>query len=394
MSRPLRVVFATTYIHYPQGGGGLERNTHELCLALKARGLRPAVLCSLRADDSWLCRVNRAKRFLLRQDFPADGGLGYPVFRGWLEDGTEEVTERFGPDLAIVQVPQPLALLRAFAGRGVPGAAYVHEVEAIDDIRTVAAEGFPVLANSRFTAARLRERCAVTAEVIRPLIHPEAFETPNRPERALFINTRPRKGLEVALRLAEARPDVPFDFVTNNRLDPEPMRALTDRAHAAGNIALHAARRDMRPLYARARVLLAPSQWEEAWGRVATEAHVNGIPVLASDRGGLPESVGPGGILLSADAPLPDWLEAFGTIWDDPANRSALSRAARAYAARDEIRPEVIVDVLCHLLPRMAGDRGPWRSDTDPRRFVSGASERSEGDAQSPSRPLAGQEAA
>src|SRR3546814_9881685 len=43
---------------------------------------------------------------------------------------------------------------------------------------------------------------------------------------------------------------------------------------------------DMREVYRRTHTLLVPSQWEEAWGRVATEAQFSGIPVLASDRGG------------------------------------------------------------------------------------------------------------
>lgn len=43
-----------------------------------------------------------------------------------------------------------------------------------------------------------------------------------------------------------------------------------------------------------ARVVLMPSLWEESFGRVAAEAMANGIPVLSSDRGALPETVGAG----------------------------------------------------------------------------------------------------
>ena len=52
------------------------------------------------------------------------------------------------------------------------------------------------------------------------------------------------------------------------------------------------------------KILLAPSKWEEAWGRVASEAHCSGIPVVGSRRGGLPEAIGEGGIVLDYDAPL------------------------------------------------------------------------------------------
>jgi glycosyltransferase involved in cell wall biosynthesis len=53
-----------------------------------------------------------------------------------------------------------------------------------------------------------------------------------------------------------------------------------------------------------ARVLLAPSVWEEPFGRVAAEALLNGVPPIVSDRGGLPDAVNDGGFVL----PLPDGL--------------------------------------------------------------------------------------
>ena len=41
-----------------------------------------------------------------------------------------------------------------------------------------------------------------------------------------------------------------------------------------------ASRGDMRSVYAKCRILLAPSVWEEAYGRVVTEAQISGIPVV------------------------------------------------------------------------------------------------------------------
>ncbi|MGH7046640.1 MAG: glycosyltransferase [Stellaceae bacterium] len=351
-----RVLFAATRVHVPQGGGGAERNTHELCRALQARGLVPAVWCGLSPDRSWLSHANRLERFALRRRFPRDRGCGYAVFRGWdwSEAAAAEVVTRFPADLAIIQMPQPEPLIRSLGRCGVPSAVYVHEVETIDDLGALGRAGVRFLANSRFTATRLREQCGIEAAVVRPLVEPEDYRVPTRRERVLFVNTVPRKGLEVALRLAWSRPDIPFDFVWNWILKPDRVAALAQQAAACGNISLHPPTRDMRPLYAAARILLAPSQWEEAWGRVATEAHVNGIPVLASDRGGLPESVGPGGILVPADAPHEAWLAALARLWDEPEAYAGYSAAARAYALRPEIQPSVIVDELCQLLPELA----------------------------------------
>ena len=54
----------------------------------------------------------------------------------------------------------------------------------------------------------------------------------------------------------------------------------------------------MASVYARARVLLVPSLWWESGPRVIVEALANGIPVIGSSSGGVPEVIGDGGIIL------------------------------------------------------------------------------------------------
>jgi glycosyltransferase involved in cell wall biosynthesis len=100
--------------------------------------------------------------------------------------------------------------------------------------------------------------------------------------------------------------------------------------------------------------LLVPSQWEdETWGRVVTEAQFSGIPVVTSDRGGLPESVGPGGIVLPYDAPATAWAEVLTALWSDEARYAPLSQAALDHAARAEIDLEHQVSQLMDTLNRI-----------------------------------------
>ena len=276
----MKILLVSKYLHYPQGGGGLERNTHELCLRLLKHGVTPAVMCDLSADYSPLMLRNRlARRLNPRIRFPVDRGLGYPVYRGWSEDdGAAEVMQRFRPDVVIAQSAEPVPILRQFEGMGVPLMAYFHEVERVWDAGTIAAMGdVGLLANSEFTARKMRENGAATLPtVIRPLIDPSFYRTARTPKSVLFVNAKPHKGVEVAFAIAERRPDVQFDFTRPWNMKPAEVQALKERARAVGNITLHEPTNNMRSLYARARLLLAPSQWEEAWGRVATEAQVNG----------------------------------------------------------------------------------------------------------------------
>lgn len=46
----------------------------------------------------------------------------------------------------------------------------------------------------------------------------------------------------------------------------------------------------MEPVFDNISVLLMPSVWQEAWGLTATEAQLRGIPVVASNVGGLVEA--------------------------------------------------------------------------------------------------------
>jgi len=89
--------------------------------------------------------------------------------------------------------------------------------------------------------------------------------------------------------------------------------------------------------------VLMPSVWEESWGRVVSEAQVSGIPALASNTGGLPEAVGPGGMLVDRQADLSDWLHALSQLWDDDARYDHYARAARTHSHRPEFQPNAVV---------------------------------------------------
>jgi glycosyltransferase involved in cell wall biosynthesis len=83
-------------------------------------------------------------------------------------------------------------------------------------------------------------------------------------------------------------------------------------------------------LRAHAGVLLAPSRWEEPCPYTVLEAIAAGVPVLAADRGGLPEVVGAGQALPAEDAGA--WADRLARLWRDPAERGRLGSDALADA--------------------------------------------------------------
>ena len=74
---------------------------------------------------------------------------------------------------------------------------------------------------------------------------------------------------------------------------------------------------DIRDVYRRTKVLLVPSQWNEAFGRVVLEAMHNGIPVIASDVGGLPEACGGAAMLVEEYNSLDAWSSRMDELADE-----------------------------------------------------------------------------
>jgi glycosyltransferase involved in cell wall biosynthesis len=339
----MRILFASDYAHIPENTGGLEVNTHELSLALLEAGHEPVVLAVLLGRGWTGLNARLHLRLRRRGGWAADHGLGYPVLRAWNPSAVlDDVITHCRPDVVVVQSWR-LDMVAAALRRGCGVVLYSHSANStyVDTIGGTWARRCVLLANSQFNARFQAAALGVAFEVLHPLVRPEHCLAKGRRGHVLQIGISRRKGAHLTVAIARARPDIPFVLVRTW----EGLRAQADdlaimqEANSLANIRLAGPQRDPRRLYRSARILLVPSTWAETWGRVVTEAQLNGIPVLASNRGGLPESVGDGGILLDPDGDLACWIEAVGRLWDDPRHYAETAERARRRAARQDVAP-------------------------------------------------------
>jgi glycosyltransferase involved in cell wall biosynthesis len=219
-----------------------------------------------------------------------------------------------------------------------------------------------VLTDSQATADMYTRRLGVTPVPVGVFVDPaRVVALTHTRERILFVNPVLEKGVAVVIRLAilleQRRPDIVFEVVESRGKWPEVLRAVSaamgQPREALNNVVVTANTGDMRPVYGRARVLLAPSLCWESSGRVLAEALLNGIPAICTDQGGMPEMVQDGGVVLTlgagyyqppytavpTDEALDPLLQYLGVLFDNEAQYAELSaRAQRVGQTRHHLR--------------------------------------------------------
>jgi glycosyltransferase involved in cell wall biosynthesis len=195
-----------------------------------------------------------------------------------------------------------------------------------------------VIAVSAHTAQDVETRLGVPASKI-SICRPGGPAWPRREREPasggciLFLGTlEPRKNLGVLLdayaALLAQRRDAPPLVLAGRVPDAPAARALAARARQAplaGHVELpgYVSDADKRALFGRALVFVLPSH-TEGFGITAVEAMTAGVPVVAANRGALPETVGSAGRLFAPDD-APALLWAMTDVLDDAALRQRMS---------------------------------------------------------------------
>lgn len=179
-----------------------------------------------------------------------------------------------------------------------------------------------------------------------------------------MINPCELKGVSIFIGLAREFPDIEFAAVPTWGADQD----LIDRLQALPNVRILKPADDIEGILGQTRILLVPSLWPETFGYVVPEAMLRGIPVLASNVGGLPEAklgvdyvlpVVPGefraGGFVSPPQDLAPWSQALGELLSDEGGYRRCSQLSRQ-AAHDFVATASVARFET-LLNQLAEDR-------------------------------------
>jgi glycosyltransferase involved in cell wall biosynthesis len=160
-----------------------------------------------------------------------------------------------------------------------------------------------ILAPTQLLADNYREKLGVQCEVVGEFVdYAPVLADRVAPRLVTFVNPSPEKGatmlIEIARQALDRLPDLQF-LVVESRTTA---RMLSDKFcidwNTLPNVTFIQQQQDMRQVYMQTKILLYPSYWYEAAGRVIFEAQANGITVLASSHGAISESLAGGGFMF------------------------------------------------------------------------------------------------
>ncbi len=218
-----------------------------------------------------------------------------------------------------------------------------------------------IITPSHFLSNLYRERIGIeTIPMPTPMELQDVVAEDHDPIFLTIINPSPEKGVVLFATLAEElskrRPDIPI-LVIESRGSAGLLAGVGETAgfdlRRHENIMFSPSVPQPKDIYIPTRVLIAPSLWQEAGGRIVGEALVNGIPPLVSDRGALseytggagftfhvPESITPATRVPVYPEVVEPWIDVIIRMFDD--EDFYQTECAKAREAAKRFLPEVL----------------------------------------------------
>lgn len=345
---------------YIPAAGGSEQSMHTLMASLVERGQNVQVLTRQ--------EIGQQKK----EDI--DGVTVQRIQSEELETVFQETVQGSQPDAVMTQLMWSERVIRLCNNLGLPSVYFVRSPGGNLDISYGGShEVTEVITNSTVTQRFIIDRWDRQSTIVNPLIDFSKYiVSVKQPGSIGMVNPVIPKGGLILKDIAISMPDRNFvaargwDFLkdpTGEHWDLTKMQEMAD-AHndelhipdsidlsGVDNLHIEGPFRDMRDFYSRLSLLLVPSIWDEAFGRVVVESMINGIPVLASDRGNLPTTLGNGGIVIKDPFDINEWKRNIELMDDETTYRKYSQQAVKSAKRFD---PEKEVDKVVEVLNRVS----------------------------------------
>jgi len=369
----MRILLAQNSLYYPSHGGG-DKSNRLLMEALAARGHACQAVARIGAFGEQEHERYEAELRArgVRARLAAGGIVAFEragveidvVTNASLRGHFAHRVKTFRPEAILTSTDDPAQLLLEVALRAenarvfylaratlavpfgpdcaFPSAAKTERIGAADRVVGV----------SQYVADYFRRYARIEAvhvpiSLLEPGEWPELGSFEN--EFVTLVNPCAVKGISIFLALAAAFPEAAFAAVPTWGANPQDRAALGRHP----NVRVLEPVDDIDVLLRRTKVLVVPSLWAEARSRIVLEAMLRGVPVMASNVGGIPEAKMGVPYLLPvtpitkyqprldeqmvpvAEVPLQDgapWREALGRLLTERAHYEEISRASRRAA--------------------------------------------------------------
>lgn len=351
-----KLLYVSMSPFFPDSSGGAELSILFLLKALSRRGWQVGVFCAFLPKSplleiACLQELKRLKKssFLLK-----DEDLGFPCWRFISDSNNKEIEwltslddqlKKFQPDI-ILGYPSPLCPLLNFSTRqGYPCFYYAHNLAVYENNIAIPRQ-IHVIANAPITAKALSKISHKKIGVVHVIIERDLYKVGNREKKHItFINPIQEKGIDIATRVAQILKEESFLFVKGGWLgfSEDYLTSLISTSKLS-NVEVWDHQINMRSVYSVTDVLFVPSQFFETFGRVIVEAHINGIPVVAADVGGIPYTIGEGGILVKPIDKPEGYVGALNKLRTDEDFYKKISEAAIRNSMRPEFDPTVQIN--------------------------------------------------
>ncbi|GHT12090.1 hypothetical protein FACS1894170_06480 [Planctomycetales bacterium] len=399
-----RLLFACP-VNYLDPSNGASIATREILLALAGQGWKIHTFCGCKLDfvrdeNVWQLLSDRGvtpistvhntggERFTLVNYL--DGPIYSTLFLP--EDRTDpypphidkiyhrliqKVMQSFTPQ-AVLTYGGSAATLRMMKMEGAKVAVAIHNCAYNEAAYTNEAD--LLLVPSQFSRTLYKDRLGTDSvpvpTLLKHLPDPSQFNNDQR-QFVTMVNPDGYKGVlyfaAIVKALNQSRPDIPF-LAVEGRGSWNSLSVVMPILKDVTN--LYAMTNTMEPqdFLDVTKVMLVPSHFNETFGRVPVEAMMNGIPVIGSTRGSLPEVLGDAGILLNipprhtptsgtlpTDDEIEPWIRAIIELWDNSEHYTNISRKVRERSERWDYNhvaqqyDEILTGLILNQQLRIAG---------------------------------------